>query len=150
MQDEHNASFYFNKMCRPLSAWSPHNGEIRCKYKMNLRFSQRKASKNAGGRTKSIKITFLREENEKNGGSEKTQKHRVVPFYVLTFSRKKPLCYGQRGYAKNRDFCERCSLPSTWYTHEGDYSVKEQTSKNLIFRWQCKNQPFFDFSLKKG
>ena len=56
--------------------------------------------------------------------------HFFVPFYVLTFSRKKPLCYGQRGYAKNRDFCERCSLPSTWYTHEGDYSVKEQTSKN--------------------
>ncbi len=94
------------------------------------------------GGKKSIKSTFLREENEKNGGSEKTLKHRDVPFYVLTFSRKKPLCYGRRGYAKNRDFCERCSLPSTWYTHEGDYSVKEQTSKNFIFRWQCKNYHF--------
>ncbi|MBR1665566.1 MAG: hypothetical protein IJ699_05005 [Bacteroidaceae bacterium] len=41
---------------------------------MNLRFSQRKASKNAGGRTKTIKITFLREENEKNEGREKAAK----------------------------------------------------------------------------
>ena len=48
--------------------------ESRCKYRINLRFSQRKASKNAGGRTKSIKITFLREENEKNEGREKAAK----------------------------------------------------------------------------